>query len=353
MIRPAIAGAAALALALGPAAGTATADSAGPRPDAHAPIGVMGDHMHEEGEFMLSYRSMFMRMDDNLEGTRDRTTGQIVVPRGDFLVAPTDMTMQMHMLGAMWAPRNRVTLMAMLPYIVLEMDHETATGQHFTTRSKGIGDLSVTAMIRLWESAHHHVHLNAGVSFPTGSIDRKDDTPASMGKNVVLPYPMQLGSGTVDLLPGLTYTGWSDDFSWGGQARGTVRLGRNDENYRLGNRYTLTGWGAWKALDWLSFGSRVAWHQWLDIQGEDDRIPGVSNPMVGTVPAERVVPTADPNLRAGQRLDAGPSVNFLVTGGALRGVRFAVEAMVPVYQNLDGPQLETRWSLTAGIQYAF
>ena len=35
------------------------------RADGHAPIGVMGDHLHKRGEWMLSYR--FMRM--NMEGT--------------------------------------------------------------------------------------------------------------------------------------------------------------------------------------------------------------------------------------------------------------------------------------------
>jgi hypothetical protein len=39
------------------------------RPDSHAPIGVMGEHMHEAGGVMLSYRYMRMSMD----GNRDRT----------------------------------------------------------------------------------------------------------------------------------------------------------------------------------------------------------------------------------------------------------------------------------------
>ena len=33
------------------------------RPDAHAPISVMGDHTHGEGEWMLSYRYMTMDME--------------------------------------------------------------------------------------------------------------------------------------------------------------------------------------------------------------------------------------------------------------------------------------------------
>ena len=28
------------------------------RPDGHAPIGVMGEHTHEQGEYMLAYRYM-------------------------------------------------------------------------------------------------------------------------------------------------------------------------------------------------------------------------------------------------------------------------------------------------------
>jgi hypothetical protein len=115
----------------------------------------------------------------------------------------------------------------------------------------------------------------------------------------------------------------------------------------------VTGWSAVRPLDWLSLGGRAAWNQWYDIEGNDDRIPGATNMMGQPVPPEQVVPTADPDRRAGKRLDVGPSVNFLVTGGAFKGVRFAVEALLPVYQDLDGPQLGTKWTLVAGLQYAF
>ncbi|MGH0034167.1 MAG: transporter [Myxococcota bacterium] len=331
--------------------GEAEANDLG-RPDAHAPIGVMGDHVHAAGEWMLSYRFMFMRMDGNRSGTHDRSTGEVLRPGGDFLVAPLDMDVQMHMLGAMYAPTDRVTLTAMLPLLVKSMDHRTAQGEEFTTRSTGLADVSVSALVKLFEVEHHEVHANLGVSFPTGSIDRKDDTPASMGANTQLPYPMQLGSGTVDLWPGLTYNGQVDHFSWGAQAMGTVRLGRNDENYRLGNRYGLTGWLAARPLGWLSLAGRVAFDQWFDIEGSDDRIRGVE--MMGTtVPPEQVVPTADPDRRAGRRLQVGPSLNLYAPSGPLKGTRFGVEFLVPVYQDLDGPQLQSSWTLSAGFQYSF
>ena len=48
------------------------------------------------------------------------------------------------------------------------------------------------------------------------------------GTNQPLPYSMQPGSGTFDLLPGISYRGRAGAFSWGGQIGGVLRLGRND-----------------------------------------------------------------------------------------------------------------------------
>lgn len=48
-------------------------------------------------------------------------------------IVPTGMTMDMHMLGAMYAPSDRLTLMAMLPYIKKDMDHITFAGPEKTT----------------------------------------------------------------------------------------------------------------------------------------------------------------------------------------------------------------------------
>lgn len=322
------------------------------RPDAHAPIGVMGDHIHHEGEFMLSYRYMNMHMDGNRDGTDSVSTREILLPNGSYRATPTEMNMQMHMVGGMYAPRDWITLMVMFPFIVLDMDHETAMGQKFTTRSKGIGDITTGALVRLFETDRHEMHANVAISWPSGSIDRKDNTPVSDMNgtgDAQLPYPMQLGSGTIDFLPGVTYNGQASKwFAWGGQAMGTIRLGRNDENYRLGNQYMLTGWGSVMPSPWVSGGLRLQWRQWFDIEGRDDRLDeGLP------VPAEDFIPTADPNLRAGQQLDIGPSINFKVQEGVFKGTRLAFEMLFPIHRDLDGPQLETDWTLTAGVQYAF
>ncbi|MDA7949372.1 MAG: transporter [Hyphomicrobiaceae bacterium] len=220
---------------------------AAPRADGHGPIGVMGDHRHHTGELMLSYRFMRMWMEGNRIGDDDVSPETIVttVPNPFFgnpgqpptlRVVPKDMSMDMHMFGAMYGVNDRVTLMGMVPYIEKKMDHITFQGGAGTTRlgtfetsSDGIGDVSLTALIGLYDEKtpdrETHVNLVLGLSAPTGSITERGTVlaPNNTRPNVRLPYAMQLGSGTWDLLPGVTATKRVRNLSLGGQyARGCV-----------------------------------------------------------------------------------------------------------------------------------
>lgn len=310
-------------------------------PAAHAPIGVMGDHTHAPGEVMFSYRTMRMRMEGSRDGD-DRIAAADVL--GDFAVTPVNMDMTMHMFGAMVAPVERFTLMVMVPYVVLEMNHRTRMGDRFTTTAEGPGDVRVTGLVDLWARDGHALHANVGLSIPTGSITETDRTPLGRTR---LPYPMQIGSGTWDFLPGLTYAGERDALSWGAQARGEIRLHENHADYRLGNEYALTAWSGWTFTPWLSASLRTEWLHVMNHRGRDSRIR-TTNPM-----AVPLVPTADSGRRAVRRLDVFAGVNVLLTAGPLAGVRLAFEAGLPAYQWVDGPQLETDWITTFGVQYAF
>ena len=124
----------------------------------HAPIGVMGEHMHKKGEWMASYRFQHMSMEGNRIGTNEVTPEFIVTnvanrfaPPATLRVVPTKMTMDMHMFGAMYAPSNQLTLMFMTMYMEKSMDHITFQGGSgttrrgtFTTTSSGIGDTKNT-----------------------------------------------------------------------------------------------------------------------------------------------------------------------------------------------------------------
>lgn len=329
------------------------------RPDGHAPIGVMGEHVHGGQEMMFSYRSMWMPMDGSLVGTDGVADADVVSPTGEgFLVTPSSMPMRMDMVGVMVAPTRSVTFMAMVPFVTYTMDHKSRMSVAadpdavaFSTTSSGIGDVSATALVRLASADRITSHVGLGVSVPTGSIDQTDDTPA--GADQLLPYPMQTGSGTVDLKPSATVLGQSDRFGWGTQARGTVRLGTNDRHYALGNRVGATAWGSVVLTDAFSLSLRADAQAWDNVRVADGLTPADAEYPYGGAVMMRMVPTVMPGLRAGERVDVHVGLNAVVTGGPAEGLRFAVEAGLPVYQRLAGPQLQTTALVSAGAQYAF
>ena len=335
----ALAAVALAAVALASFPGPTLAQWSASRADSHAPIGVMGDHRHEAGEMMLSYRFMYMSMEGSRIGTESIPDSEIVSPEGEgFMVTPEKMPMTMHMAGVMFAPSDRITFMGMLPFLDVSMDHITRAGGTFTTESGGIGDLRLGAMIGIADWGDQSLHANAMVSLPTGSIEEMDELPTSMGNEVQLPYPMQIGSGTFDLLPALTWLGQAGDWSWGAQGGATLRLGENDRGWTLGNRYFGTAWWARLLGRNLSAAVRVQASRTGNIDGMDEA--GSVNPMV--------VPTARTDLRAGTVLEVGPSFNVYVP--EWKAFRIAGELLLPVVRDLDGPQLETDWTLVVGLQ---
>jgi len=90
------------------------------RPDSHAPLGVMGDHLMGKGEWMTSYRLMYMRMDGMRSDTNNISPDNVaVMPNsraGDTLrmgrmvvtvpptyrVVPLGLDMYLHMVGTMF-----------------------------------------------------------------------------------------------------------------------------------------------------------------------------------------------------------------------------------------------------------
>ena len=285
-----------------------------------APAGVMGDHSHHKGGWMVSYRYMAMHM----EGLRDDDSAII-----GGISKPLEMDMQMHMLGAMYAPLARFTVALMVPYVIKDMDM-LMMGNPASSHTEGLGDVRVAGIYDLWSSSVQQVLLNLAVSLPTGSIDEEN----AAGKR--LAYPMQLGSGSYGLVPVVTYTGFSSGWGWGVQAKATVPLHKNKHDYRLGNRYDLQGW----LLRDLASSSAVSlrlngWHR-ENVDGAD----------------QGMVPAANPDRLATTRLDLLAGIDYRPSG-KLGGVRLAFEGGVPLYQYLDGPQLEAEWMAFGSVQFSF
>ena len=154
-------------------------------------------------------------------------------------------------------------------------------------------------------------------------------------------YMMQLGSGTVDLYPGITYLYTSKKWSWGAQTLETVRLGMNDHHYKFGNDYRATAWTEYNVNPWLAPSFTVRGHSNGNIIGRDPLLDPFQEP------------TRDPNDYAGTRVDVLMGVSLYSPKGRLKGARLSLEGGVPVIQSLDGPQPKIDWMANLNASYTF
>ncbi len=328
---------------------------------ASSPVGLMGDHMHGQGDWMVSYRYMRMAMEGNRIGTDEVSPEEIVTTVANrffgtpgqpatLRVVPTEMTMDMHMFGAMYGVTDWLTLMGMAMYKDNEMDHITFQGGAGTTRlgtfeteSKGWGDLMVSGLIKAYDDQMHRVHFNLGLSIPTGSIKEEDTilTPMNTTPRVRLPYAMQLGTGTYDIHPGVTYTGHQDSWSWGAQYKAEIRLeDENNQGYSWGDKHGLNLWGG---------------YQWTKNVGTSLRVSAMTQDEIDGIDPNIVLPvqTADPENYGGEIVEASVGLNLKGTEGWTSGHEIGFEVGLPLYQDLNGPQMERDYQFTLGWKTSF
>ncbi len=302
------------------------------RPDAHAPITIMGDHTHKNNEWMLSYRLMTMNMSDLYDGdskiSHNKVTG--------YMMVPTEMNMKMHMFGAMYGLNNRHSLMLMLPYIENNMKMLNAMTNNISKMSsEGFTDVKISDLINLstnnWQNS-----LELGVSLATATIKASYN-------GLRLPYRMQLGSGTYDVTMAFTGVKYLKQNSIGYQLKSLARLGRNSQGYSLGNKLSLTGWYAHKLTNNLSSSLNISYQDEAKIDGKDNMIEA----------ALMTSPSRKSSLSGGQILTGALGFNYLLNTGNKDATRLAVEYKFPLYQKLAGPQLGLTNIITLGVQQSF
>ncbi|MFZ1741836.1 MAG: transporter [Pontixanthobacter sp.] len=334
--------------------------------DDHAPIGVMADHAHGKGEIMFSLRAMHMEMEGNKIGGDDMPPDTIVttIPNrfaGMPMQPPTlrsvpqAMRADMFMFGMMYAPSDAVTFAVMGNYTEKEMDMTVYQGGMgttqlggFSTSSKGFGDVKAVAIIPLMghpdkkADNRNELYLRAGVNVPVGSNTKTAQvlTPMNTTPTMRMPYGMQLGTGTWDFEPALTYKMRRGKFGLGVQGSASIKLGTNDQGYSYGDSYEGTAWLSYRPKQWVSLSGRVKARTMGPVDGID---PAIMGPAQG----------ANPDYYGGERVDLIAGVNFVATHGSLAGHRLGIELGKPIYQDLNGPQLGGDWMLTVGWQKAY
>jgi hypothetical protein len=193
--------------------------------------------------------------------------------------------------------------------------------------TESFGDTSVISLWRIYEDQIHHVQLNLGVSLPTGSTTRSMTmlSPMNMAMAMRASYDMQLGSGTVDLLPGASYVGHIRRWSWGAIWRTRLALEDNTEGYRHGDLHEISVWGGYTLMPGITTTARLAGTDQNPIHNSDPMIAGLAQDM-------------NPSFY-GKQLDLLGGIDIAGARFGLNAATIAIEAGGAVFQNLNGPQL--------------
>jgi len=318
----------------------------------YAPAGVMGDHLHEVGSWMTSYNVSHMGMSGMRYGSSDVNQEEL---RERFMVAPTKMNMTMQMFGIMYGITESTTVMAMVPHVQKNMSHVTRMGQGFSTKTSGVGDAKVTILHDIGRffgmghathsqeeqrNNHQQLLVNIGISLPTGSVNERGGTP--MSADMLLAYPMQLGSGTYDPIMRISYSAAQEKWRYGAQAGAVIRTGNNNQGYRLGNQYDVTAWVGREVLSGLTLSTRLQGRIGGNISGG---VAGLNLMMA---------PSANSDMHGSKAVDAFIGLQYApkILDGK-QPLELSVEAGAPLYQHVDGYQMERDYQLLARLRWSF
>lgn len=161
----------------------------------------------------------------NFEGTRQQRDG---------LYSFGDTTLRMDLLTVTYQASPAWTLMMIGQryenYVVTKTDSAT-----FIDRTSGFGDVILSALTPFVAGSQLLIFGDVGVSLPTGSINNR--VPGYADFNY--PYNMQMGSGTYDIVAGISPMAFFKTGTLSSRVSSVIRTGRNQNDYTLGNLYRL------------------------------------------------------------------------------------------------------------------
>ncbi len=290
------------------------------RPDSHAPLHIMGDHTHRKDEWMYGYRYMHMDM-SGIETEHDHEE-ELIAQNGGPSVrkhggGEHEMHMVMHMVEAMYAPSDRLTMMVMVPYVDMDMHEGTSTSD--------LGDVSLTGLFRVVDHKSNRVHFNLGASLPTG-------TEGAPHHDV--NHLMQTGMGVYGAVPGVTWLGQSPQYSWGAQLQGHFYFGEDDNDTAPGDRLDLSLWGARRLSANMSLSLGLDYADW---DGAKFHVHSHKSMVVA------------PELASGSRIEGGLGLNVKLP----KNNRVGVDIQFPIHHDIEEGQLEMDIMATLGWQKSF
>lgn len=320
------------------------------------PMNIPGGGIPETHEFRIKIGQSFMRMGPLQDGTDRINDGDLLgMPSaGRSAAIPTSMDMYMTMASVAYSFTDNFAAMIMSSYKRNEMPMKFNSGltsstgtSGFTMDSDGIGDTKLLGKYRIFAdddlAPRRQFSALFGMSLPTGSTDETfDNHPVAAQNGTILPFKMQLGSGTVDPIIGVTYQGSKDPWWYGLNAIYVGRFYDNEEGYNQGDQVFIDAYGMYQ------FHPRALVQAQLNGSYEGQYS---DEPDVGRIDGEGhanfnptstfLSPLFDPDNYGGTKLST--SFGFQVQPFPLHIIDLT--ATIPLYQNLNGPQLRDDWKI--------
>ena len=259
------------------------------------------------------YNYVRVVFDGYRDGTTDISLDDLRGPPrgGTFPVLPTRIVQEAHVFQIGYDLPGRTSVAFSVPYVRQSTDHVSVVPGYaaFNIMSDGIGDVSATFAHRLMQRPGRYASWTIGASLPSGSIDQEGDTPRNTGQPVEqLPYTMQLGSGTYDLILGATYVASAGPvarpIAYSAQIFGKIRTGSNARDYSLGDLWLVSLDSSVRPVPWIEPTVGVRAQFWGEIDGADTSLqlgPGV-------YPA----PVTNPALFGGKKVNLMAGARFIL-----------------------------------------
>ncbi len=311
------------------------------------------ENLFYKGRWTIGYQYAYVKMEGYRTGTVKHSAADIIKATpaepdvNKFIITPTRMVQQMHLLSVMYNPTTRLGFLMTVPYVFQSTVHVSVAPNFgfFVISTHGISDMTLKTLFIPYQSSLSTVILQGAIGLPTGSINQAGLTPSSAvdGKPKTVPYTMQLGSGTFSVEPGITYAGSTRLWNWGGETSGTIRIGNNKHKYRLGHRFLSSVWLTRRLSGWFAPSTSVSLRRWGRISGHDARLPQRPD----------AAPVANPRLQGGTRVELTLQLFIAAPSGIFQGQRLSLNGSLPIYQSLNGPQLEADGRLGASWQWTF
>lgn len=310
-------------------------------PDDMTPSGIMCGDVHSKNQWMVSYRIMRMHMEGVVSGNERLTETEQFA---HYQAASVYMDMDMHMFMLMYGVTPRFTLMGMAHYnsnyMKMRMNMGTVIHGH-AMQTSGMGDTKLYAMYKCRSKQSEKIITTLGVSIPTGSTRISGKATHVMYPLARFPYAMQMGTGTWDIMPALTYLYQTALWNAGVQAHATIRSGFTKLGYRWGNEVQLNAWLARRMLPFLSTSLRTEAAYAECIKGSDRDLEITKEV------------AANPANYGGSRYLIYPGVLVQFEKSVLRSFRWSAEYGLPVFESRFGWQMPVKRSFNFSVSVAF